>query len=184
MNMLTSATALAAGARSLEFGRKAAGDDDKTLEGLQKQLGDTLGEVKEFTSGLDVKIVNLTAAVLSPTVQRSVYDSGNRPLLSWPKEQMSTSTGAAEIRNLIGKALPKRQAKRTCGLATDGDDVFDRWIVEQRPQERDADRSRRCHQRKTPSRSSSPFATSLATARLTSLAATATFSGSSASAEL
>ena len=38
-----------------EFGRKEAGGDDKTLENLQKQLGDTLGEVKEFAKEFKAK---------------------------------------------------------------------------------------------------------------------------------
>ncbi len=38
-----------------EFGRKAAGDDDKSLEQLQKQLGETLGEVKEFAKEFKAK---------------------------------------------------------------------------------------------------------------------------------
>ncbi|KFG90740.1 Phage major capsid protein, HK97 family precursor [Sphingobium herbicidovorans NBRC 16415] len=38
-----------------EFGRKEAGGDDKTLETLQKQLGDTLGEVKEFAKEFKAK---------------------------------------------------------------------------------------------------------------------------------
>lgn len=53
MNMMTSAAGMAAASVPLghEFGRKEAdntGGDEKTLEVLQKQLGETLGEVKEF----------------------------------------------------------------------------------------------------------------------------------------
>ena len=38
-----------------EFGRKAPDGEDKTLEGLQKQLGETLGEVKEFAKEFKAK---------------------------------------------------------------------------------------------------------------------------------
>jgi len=61
MNMMTSAAALAAGATALarvpEFGRKDGGvePDTKSLEQLQKQLGETLGEVKEFAKEFRAK---------------------------------------------------------------------------------------------------------------------------------
>jgi HK97 family phage major capsid protein len=38
-----------------EFGRKAPDGEDKTLEGLQKQLGETLGEVKDFAKEFKAK---------------------------------------------------------------------------------------------------------------------------------
>lgn len=56
MNMMTSRAAVAAGATALEFGRKDAGPgDDKSLEALQKQLGETLGEVKAFATEFKAK---------------------------------------------------------------------------------------------------------------------------------
>jgi HK97 family phage major capsid protein len=58
MNMHSSAAAMRVAATPLapEFGRKDAnGGDDKSLETLQKQLGDTLGEVKEFAKEFKAK---------------------------------------------------------------------------------------------------------------------------------
>jgi len=59
MNMMTSAAAMAAAAAPAvrEFGRKDGngGGDDKSLEALQKQLSDTLGEVKTFATEFRTK---------------------------------------------------------------------------------------------------------------------------------
>ncbi|WCT75028.1 phage major capsid protein [Sphingomonas naphthae] len=62
MNMMTSAAAMAAGATPLvrapvpEFGRKDGGEPDaKSIEQLQKQLSETLGEVKEFAKEFRAK---------------------------------------------------------------------------------------------------------------------------------
>ncbi|WP_294390418.1 phage major capsid protein [uncultured Sphingomonas sp.] len=58
--MITSAAAMAAAASPVarEFGRKDANGgagDDKSLEALQKQLGETLGEVKDFAKEFRAK---------------------------------------------------------------------------------------------------------------------------------
>nr|WP_053000144.1 phage major capsid protein [Sphingomonas sp. Y57] len=60
MTKMMHAAALTAAATplALEFGRKDAnsgGGDDKSLEALQKQLGETLGEVKEFAKEFRAK---------------------------------------------------------------------------------------------------------------------------------
>ena len=59
MLALTASTIAASAALGAprEFGRKAAGDESevKTLEQLQKQLGETLGEVKEFATEFRTK---------------------------------------------------------------------------------------------------------------------------------
>ncbi|MBB4857191.1 HK97 family phage major capsid protein [Novosphingobium chloroacetimidivorans] len=58
MNMMTNHAALAASAtRVPEFGRKDGngGGDDKTLEQLQKELGETLGSVKQFADEFRTK---------------------------------------------------------------------------------------------------------------------------------
>lgn len=52
--LMAGASALAS-AQPLEFGRKDGGGEDKTLEGLQKQLGETLGQVKEFATEFRTK---------------------------------------------------------------------------------------------------------------------------------